>query len=260
MHSTYFVAASLPALVLEEPPEITFEELMHRLEINLSERQLKKVEILRRLIDIENVRQLLMEKPLDGRGNLSEKELDEALLVEALLPEYVFDFLGDFENNADKARAFYGLLSRYFTEEIKEQKGFMRQYLKFQRDLRLVLCAWRAKRTNRDIVEQLQFEDFTDPLVAYILAQKDMETFEPPAAFQELIRQLEAAGNDPWEQYRAVAAFEFDQIEEFSGYPLFALDWILGYMARHMLVEQCTHLDPKRGNEILNEYKIASHE
>ncbi|NGX46485.1 MAG: hypothetical protein K940chlam2_01676 [Chlamydiae bacterium] len=255
MHSTFFVAPSMPALVLGEPAEISFEEVITRLSMNLSERQMKKVEVLRRLIDIYNVRQLFLDHPIDKRGNFNEKELDEALLVEAMLPDYVFDFLGQFESNQEKARHFYGLLSRYFTEEMVQQKGFMHEYLKFQRDLKLVVTAWRAKRADRDISVELQFEDFTDPLVAHILAQKDMEKYEPPSEFEEFFRNLSSAGDDPWEQFRAVAHFEFNQIEELSGYPLFAIDWILGYVARLMIVERYAELDPERGTEILNEYK-----
>jgi hypothetical protein len=138
-----------------------------------------------------------------------------------------------------------------------QQKGFMVEYLKFQRDLKLVLTAWRAKRAGRDITVELQFEDFTDPLIAHILAQKDMDKYEPPTEFEELFRDLSACGNDPWEQFRTVARFEFDQIEELSGYPLFAVDWILGYVTRLLIVERYAELDPKRGTEILNEYKKA---
>ena len=260
MHSTFFVAPSFPALVLGDIPEISFEEVMHRLSLNLAERHLKKVEVLRRLIDIYNVRLLFLEKPLDTRGNFSEKELDEALLVEAILPDYVCDFLGQFEGSEEKARHFYGLLSRYFSEEMVHQKGFMYDYLKFQRDLKLVLTAWRAKRARRDISVELQFEDFTDPLVANILAQKDMEKFEPPIEFEKLFEALHSAGSDPWEQFRAVAQFEFSRIEDLSGYPLFAIDWILGYVARLMIAERYAELDPERGTEILNEYKKASYE
>ncbi len=80
-------------------PEITFEELIARLEINLSKEDLEKTNVLRRFVDINNIRALLMEEAIDPRGNLNEKELDEALLVHAVLPDYVFDFLDQFEKD-----------------------------------------------------------------------------------------------------------------------------------------------------------------
>jgi len=119
MNNYYFVAPSLPTLVLGEAPEVTFEEVIHRLEMNLDRKDLKKVQVLRLFIDLHNIRSLYMQQPLDLHGNLNEKELDEALLVEADLPEYVFDFLGQFEETSDAAKHFFGLLSRYYSEATK---------------------------------------------------------------------------------------------------------------------------------------------
>jgi len=257
MHNYYFVAPSLPSLILGESPEISFEELIYRLELNLSEEDLKKIAVLRLLIDLHNVRALYLEQPLDPRGNLSEKELDEALLVEADLPGYVFEFLGQFEEDKEKVRHFFGLLSRYYAEEGQKHQGFLKDLLIFQREMRLVLAALRAKKTGRDIVAELQFEDFTDPLVAQILAQKDSEEYEPPMEFQDLKRNLDHCGEDPWEQYRTVVGYEFIKIEEMTGYPLFSLDWILGYVARLVLAERWNELDDKRGAEILERLKTG---
>lgn len=258
MHNYYFVAPSLPSLVLGETPEITFDKLMIRLKLNLSKEDLKKIAVLRLTVDLHNIRALYSDEPIDPRGNLSEKELDEALLVEADLPDYVFEFLGQFDENKEKVRAFFGLLSRYYAEEIQRQKGFLKELLIFQREVRLVLAALRAKKTGRDILQELQFEDFTDPFVAHILAQKDMEEYDPPMKYQDLKQHLLGCGEDPWEQYRTVIGYEFMQIEEMSGYPLFSLDWILGYVARLMLAEKWTELNDERGSEFVQKFKTGT--
>lgn len=257
MKNYYFVAPSLPSLVLGDAPEISYEELIYRLELNLSKKDLKKFETLRRLIDLQNIRALYSNAPLDKRGNLSEKELDEALLVEADLPSYVFEFLGQFDETDEKVRHYFGLLSRYYTEEIKKETGFLKDLLVLQRGMRLVLAAYRAKKLNRDIMDEFQFEEFTDPMVAHILAQRDMDTYEPPLEYQDLMRNLHACGDDPWEQYRTVIGYEFERIEEMTGYPLFTLDWILGYAARLLLVERWNALDEERGGEFVEGYKTG---
>lgn len=255
MHNYYFVAPLLPPLILGERPEITFEELMYRLELNLSKVDLQKVATIRRMIDLQNIRDLYLQKPLDSRGNLNEKELDEALLVQDFLPEYVFDFLGQFEDTKEKARHFSGLLARYFREEIEKQKGFLKQFLIFERELRLVLTALRAKKSKRDLIAEFQFEDFIDPFVAHILAQKDAEEYIPPIEFQSLKEQLQFHEKDPLQQYRTVMEFTFQHIEEMTGYPLFSLDWILGYVARLLLVEKWLEQDEMQAKRILETYK-----
>jgi len=210
---------------------------------------------LRRYIDLQNIRELFLEEPIDSRGNLNEKELDEALLIQDILPSYVFDFLDQFEEKQEKLRHFFGLLARYFTEEMPKQDGFLRRYLRFEREWRLVLLALRAKKLGSDLAFQLQFEDFSDPIVALILAQRDVVDFDPPNEYIELKERLNACGNDPWQQFLTVAHYRLDKIEELAGYLLFSIDWILGYVARLIIVEKYNELNEERGKTILMQYK-----
>jgi hypothetical protein len=254
----YFTAASLPPLVLGERPELSFEQLQERLQINLSKEDFAKVRTLRRLVDLENIRQLYLELSLDPRGNLSEKELDEALLIKDLLPQYVFDFLDQFEEKQEKLRFFFGLIATYYREEVAAlEEGFLKRYLSFERELRLVLLGLRSKKVKADLAFQLQFEELSDPIVASILAQKDAEGFDPPQEFADLKEQLQHAGQDPWQQFQVVARYRFNRIEELAGYLLFSIDWILGYVARLMIAEKWADLDEEKGKAILKEYKTG---
>lgn len=226
-HNYYFVASSFPALVLGEVPEIEFDELINLMQLNLSKDDLKQINILRLFVDLQNIRSHYLKKPMDPHGNLSEKELAEVLIVENLLPGYVFEFLGEFEEIDQKMSHSFGLYSRYFSEEIARTKnGFLKNLLIFQREMRLVLAALRAKKISRDIVKELQFEDFTDPIVAHILAQKDADDYDPPLEYRDLKMQLKECGDDVWQQYETVVRYEFEKIEEMTGYQLFSLDWI----------------------------------
>lgn len=255
MRNYYFVVASLPPLFLREQSEIAFAEFMTRLEINLNKQDLEKTKVLRRFVDIYNIRALLMEEPVDPRGNLNEKELDEALLVQAILPNYIFEFLGQFEKVPDKLKNFYGLLARFFNEEIPVQKGFLRRYLVFERECRLVLVAIRAKQLGRDVAKELQFEDPMDPFVAHILAQKDSPTYDPPFEYAELKDLIASSYADPWAEHKAFEEYRFRKIEEFAEHNTFTIDQILGYMARLMIHESISELDIEKGNMILETFK-----
>ncbi|MBS0647668.1 MAG: DUF2764 family protein [Verrucomicrobia bacterium] len=254
MANYYFLAASLPPLVLGEKPDITFDELTARLSINLTQKDFEKTVVFRRFLDLSNIRSLFLEEAIDPRGNLNEKELDQALLVQDGLPEYAFDFLGQFETAADKLRFFPGLISTYFNEEILRQKGFLKKYLEFERSWRLVLLALRAKQLGRDIISELQFEDLKDPLVLDILAQKDAAAYDPPVEFADLKEKYLSCGPDPWLQFKVVAKWRFHRIEELVEEPLFSIDWILAYMARLLIVEQWNELDSAKGKMILDAF------
>ena len=251
----YFVAPSLPPLSCQDKPEITFEELVIRLSVCLSKRDLEQTVVLRRFVDMYNIRALQMEEPIDSRGNLNEKDLDEALLVHFVLPDYVFEFLDQFEKVSDKIRNFPGLLARFFNEEIPKRKGFLHDYLKFERECRLVLVGLRAKQLGRDVAQELQFEDPTDPLVAHILAQKDSDRYDPPAEYADLKELIASCCMDPWAEHKVFAEYRFRKIEEIAKGDLFSIDRILSYMAQLMILENSQELDKERGNMILDTFK-----
>lgn len=255
MRNYYFVVPSLPPLALNVRPEITFEELAARLAINLSKEDLEKTKVLRRFVDINNIRALLMEEGIDPRGNLNEKELDEALLVHTILPDYVFDFLDRFEKTADKIRNFSGLLAHFFNEEIPKQEGFLHRYLTFEREWRLVLLALRAKQLHRDVAKELQFEDPTNAIVAHVLAQKDSEIYEPPPEYAELKEVIASCYADPWAEHKAFAEYRFKKIAELAESTPFTIDQILAYMAQLMIIESMFELDKERGKMILETFK-----
>lgn len=254
MANYYFLAASLPPIALGEKPDLSFEELISRLDINIEKKDLQKTVIFRRWIDLNNIRALYLEDAIDPRGNLSEKELDQALLLQDGLPQYVFDFLDRFESVEQKLRAFPGLLAAYFREEIPSLDGFLKRYLEFERSWRLVLMGIKAKELGRDLTQELQFEDLRDPLVMDLLAQKDSFTYDPPPEFLTLKEKYLACGPDPFLQFKEVAKWRFQQIEELATEPLFSIDWILSYMAQLLIVEQWNGLDPEKGEIILEAF------
>lgn len=255
MRNYYFVVPSLPPLSMQERPAISFEEFTIRMEISLSKCDLEKIRVMRFFVDICNIRALFMEEPVDPRGNLSEKELDEALLVHTSLPEYVFEFLDQFEKVTEKIKNFPGLLALYFNSEIPKHKGFLRDYLIFERECRLVLVGLRAKQLGRDVLKELQFEDPTDPFVAQILAQKDSGSYDPPMEYVDLKELMAACDRDPWLENKAFAEYRFKKIGDIACDNLFSIDQILRYMAQLMIIENLIALDAERGNMILDTFK-----
>lgn len=253
MGNYYFLAASLPDLALGHKPELSFEEMKSRVKINLNKEDQESVSLLTRFIDIQNIRALLLKEPLDTKGTLSEKELEEALLVQDAFPQYVFDVLDRFETVEEQVRNFSGVISRFFAEEVGSHQGFMRKYLIFEREWRLVLTALRAKATKRDITRELQFEDPTDPFIAEILAQKDGEYYEPPEEFLELKELVASHQGDPWAEHRAFSEWRLIKIEELVEAPLFSIDWILSYLARQLIIEQDNELNKTQGKKIIEQ-------
>jgi hypothetical protein len=254
MKNYYFLSVSLPPIAIGEKVNISFEELLFRLKINLSKKDWEQVVVFRRFLDINNIRALFLEDSIDLRGNLDEQELDAALLLQFHLPDYVFDFLGRFEQIADKIKFFPQLLSLYFVQENEKAHGFLKDYLQWEREWRLVLAAIRAKLLGRNIVEEFQMEDPFDPFIIDIIAQKDAPVYEPPTKYCDLKEIFLSQKIDLWQKNKAIASWRLDQIGNLVKKPLFSIEWILSYMAQLLIVEQWNEFDELKGSNILEAF------
>jgi len=238
MAEYYFIGTALPPLSIGTKPELTFKELYDMLLLNLNEADLKKVDELLWSIDLTNIRAFWMGLPLDERGRLSPKELEEALLMKEDLPEYLLDYLDRYESIEDRVRYFPSLNTSFYRDMAEKfPGGFLKKYFTFEREMRLVLTALRAKTGKRDLVRELQFEDPTDPFVMEILAQKDGNDYIPPLDYEDLKALYEANKKEPEELHRALLDYRFKKIEEMEENETFSIDRILGYLVRLMIVE-----------------------
>jgi len=250
----YFFSASLPHLVLGQKPEISFNDLMASLNLNLNQRDLKKIYSLRRIFDIYNIRSCLLEKEFDLKGNLSEKELNQALLLQEEFPLYIFDFLDQFKKFSEKMIFFSGLINLYFREEALIQTGFLKQYFQFERTWRIVLMAIRAKQSKKKVLHGLKFEDPKDPLILHLLAQESRPSYDPPIGYEELKAKYLSCGPDPWQQNKIVAEWRLHQIEELVQEPFFSIDWILSYVAQLFIIEQWNEMNTLQGQTIVEAF------
>jgi Protein of unknown function (DUF2764) len=255
MTNYYYLAISLPKLQIGVPPEMSFREFNTLLKENLSQADLNKTHQIRWYYDIQNMRALWNQEPHDYWGSLNEQELEEVLLNRegGGLPSYVFDFLNTYETTEERKKYFPLLLIRFFDQENNQSNGFLKKYYRFERNLRLTLVAFRARQLNRNLSQELQFEDPEDKVVAQLLAQSEGKEFEPPEEFEDLKPLLEKHYNDPLELNKALSEYRFDKIETMLNFDEFSIDRILGYLVQYMMVDQWTHFDKQQGKEILDQ-------
>lgn len=250
----YFVLLALPPLSFKTKPDIAFNELKDTLSLNLTPHDQKRLESLLRTIDLYNIRAFWLGQPLDDRGNLGAKNLEEALLVRDRFPQYLIDFLERYETTHERLRNFPALIASLYQEKGEQEKGFLRRYFQFERELMLMLSALRAKQTGRDIVRELQFEDPLDPTVAYILAQRDAADFTPPQEFEQLKILFVENSRDPEKLNRAILEYRFDKIEEMEQeIPPFSMDQVLAYVAKFLIIDSWFQRDMEKGHLAVEE-------
>lgn len=253
MSRYFFLGTVLPSLRVGDEPGISFDDVMTLYKDNLGFSDLEKVRVIRTYVDLKNVQKLLKKEEIDHRGNLNEKELDEALVNQENLPDYLFTFLEKYQEAFEQLAHYSKVFILFFKEIERTCQGFLRNYFQFEREWRVILAAYRGKKLGIDPAVSLQHEEFHDPLIAELLAQKDAPSFEFPFGYTELGEKLKEVEGKPDEQYRLMANFRFSRIEEMVQDRPFSLDYFLGYLVQLMVVEDFFALDEKRGRESLTE-------
>lgn len=252
MTKYYFLGTLLSELRVGEPPEISFREYEQLLKENLTDEDFAKTRTIKNLFDILNIRFYWKGEPLDTLGNYDESELEEAFATQSMLPLYVFKFMSKYESLDERLRHFPEMIATFFSEEIHRASGFFKDYLTLERELRLILVAFRAKKLNRDVYIDLQYENPEDPLIVQILAQKDAPQFEPPVNYQELKSIFNQYSDNPLELQKAMYEFRFKKIEEMLGIDFFSTNRMLAYFVELVLIEKWLQMDNQKGLEIVD--------
>jgi len=254
MKRYYYLAASLGALELEEKPSISFNDFLEEASVYLSKEHMRQVSILRELIDIENIRKLLLEMNLDDRGNFSEKALDEAVLGRVDLPDYAIDFLTEFSTTASRLEHFAALYAGFFRAYADIAQGFLKDYLSFEREVRLWISLLRAQRLGIDFNQVLQFEEASDPLIMSMLVQGASQDLRLPPEYQKLKEIYLSYADTPLMLHKNLEKFRLNKIKELTQDKLFKIDVILGFLASLLIVEHFAALNAQEGLKRLNRF------
>ncbi len=253
MKQYYYLSIVLPKLVLDEKPEISFHEFDQLLQENLTPSDFDKMRRMRWFYDLRNVRAYWKKEPLDYWGTLNENQLEDALLTREgnELPGYLYDYLNEYDSPEERQRHFSKVISTYFAEEASQNTGFLRDYRAFERNIRLIMTAYRARRLGRDLEVEFEYEDPEDDIVAQLLEHKDSKEFELPEGFEDFKPVLQLYDSSPLKLQKAVMEYVFNWIEDRLQFDYFSINHILGYMARFILIERFMRLDKEKGLNIL---------
>lgn len=245
--SIFFVYSSLPPLDFDSKPDISTEGLLELFHLNLSQSQLKKVHTFQLWIDLHN-----LYGSFDKRGVYSKSTLTDLLKWEEKLPDYVFEFLSLYETSEAQERNFGWLISAYFQKERKRNTGFVREFLQFEHEWRVIMAGYRGKKIGKSLGRELSFEDMDDPIVAMTLSQKDTHTaFVFPYEYKDLEQIIASAGPDPSKQLSALANYRFNFYQQIIFENPFTLKALIAYMMALWILEDYYALKQDKGEMLL---------
>lgn len=235
----YFICTLLPPLKVGKKASLSFKELDILLNDNLSKQDYLKTGKLRSYYDLENLRAFLQKKPLSPYGNYTQRDFEEMHRGQAEMPSNWSNFFEKHRELSSQRRFFSQLIVHHFREVFLTSRDFLREYIDFERKIRVLQAYYRANQLQRDLTLELQYEDQEEPFIREVLDQHKSGRLEFPEGFLELKNLLESHyHHSPVQLHRAICEYRFQKIRSFIKGSEFSIDYILAYMAQLILIEQ----------------------
>jgi hypothetical protein len=248
----FYLLASFPSVELNSEPPISFHSLMWRLEMNLEEKDFEKIKDFLRYFDLLNLRAFWQKKTLDPWGNLDEKGIEEALLVETEFPEFVFDYLKKYKSDEERCKFFPELLLAYYSYMIERKKGFIQVYFIFQKTIRFLISEKKIEKGGKEKERELFFADLKDIALQEILQKSD--SYEDlNFDYRPLVKLIEEQFENPMGLFNGLMEFQFSKITELALDSMFSIDKILQYLALLRIATEVSSLDQEKGEQIIGQ-------
>ncbi len=250
MAKYYFLICSLPRISLQQQMDISFEELMALMHLNLTEEDLQKVYTLRSIYDYLNLRAYWQKKPLDPKGALDEKKMEHALLAKDYFFDEVFSFMETHQSVEKRLQEFTLIFSKFFNVMIEENQGFLKKYFRLEKHIRQVMSALRAKKMKRDLTKELVEEENDDFFLWDILAQKDTDQYIPKDEFARLKTLYDEHLYHPANLQREFLQYRIEMIKNIEC-EYFSIDEVLRYLAVYFIIYDWQQLHPSMSKGII---------
>lgn len=258
----YCLIAGLPDLFFDEnntpvKSRIFLEELRQQLHSS----DFKLVEYLFLPFDNRNLLNILLNqnRPYFYSGIFSIQEIESQLSPEndeMWLPKYMFIFINDIKSSdpkPDNLKAENKLNTMFYEYALNCSNTFLRQWFRFEFNLKNVITAFSCKQYNYNPGEQLLKVEGANAVYALLMENKlKANHFEELLPYYEEVFKIAESDLERLEKEKAIDKLKWHYLDEHTFFQFFTIEKILAYIIKLLLIERWLKLDKDTGKELLN--------
>jgi hypothetical protein len=252
--------AGLPDLMFEDVKfPVTLVHFKEELEHELTREDYNLLRLIFLPYDNGNLIDFLLknEKEPSPLSNYTTDDFEEQvsrlhaiLEQEPLLPQYMIDFIRDFEDEEKEIpeEAFERILSEgYYSYVSQVSNDFLRRWFEFELNARNILTALISKKHHRDLSEEIIGEtSITHDLIAS--QKKSLEIMTDDDYLNSLLQLAEE--EDFYQRERKVDLLKWDYLDEQTFFHYFTIEKVIGYLIKLLIVFRWKALDKETGREM----------
>lgn len=245
----YFLVSYLPDIQRDDKKlKIRLSELLSEKYL-FTEKDLAEIDLLLLQGDLLQIEQILSGKDREVEYSLYGKEFwKEQLKSHKEVPEFLQETLDGLSSEGLTAQGLDRLYNAYYIYAVEATSSpLLKAFLGFQKDLRNVLAAIRARRKGLSPSEYLVGEgDVVD-----VLTRSSAEDFGLGQQYPWMDRLLSA--KEPPQIDEAVQAIVWETLDEMTQHLDFEFDVVLAYLLKLQILERNIAMSEDRGMEVVRQ-------
>jgi hypothetical protein len=255
----YCLIAGLPDLLFgENKSGLNSLSFRNEMEHQLHPADYELVKLLFLPFDNENLVNILFKqnKSFNRLGNLPKNVLENHMENPAELPDYMIQYLkwiGEQETRELNLQFQNKLQSMFYEFVLQERNTFLRNWFKFDLDIKNVLTAFVCRRFKYDVKKQIILLK-TNTTVNSLLTNKQLkhELFEDELPFSEQIFRVAESNKSPIEKEKTIDQIRWNYLDEVTFFNYITIEKILSFTIKLNITERWIKLDQKTGKKLLD--------
>lgn len=255
----YCLISGLPDIIIDgkKPGELSLE-LKSELAEQLQTSDYKSAELLYLHYDNKNLLNLLLkqDKQFIPLGNYTEAYLEEQIKEPTDIVDYMAYQIINFEAETSENSNLKDeneLQSLYYDYVLQAQNSFLKQWFRFDRDMKNILTAVNCRKYGYEAEKQIipvKYDNEVYNILVKSGPKVDLLADEIPYA--EKIIQIAESEMDITEKEKKFDNIKWEFLDEHTFFNYFTIEKVLSYIIKLGIVERWLELDDETGKVLFN--------
>ena len=267
----YCLVAGLPDIIIDgNNPGETCLEFKNELAAQLHTSDYKLAKLLYLSYDNKNLLNQLLkqDKSFINLANYTEEYLEEQIKEQTDIEDYIKEIILNFKDETSinsNLNSENELQSLYYKYILQVKNKFLKQWFKFDRDIKNILTAVNCQKYDYGTEQQLIWVKHENKVYETLVknsSKVDLLADEVP--FANKILQIAESEMDISEKEKALDNIKWEFLDEHTFFNYFTIEKILSYIIKLEIVERWIKLDNDTGkaffakliNDVKSSYKL----
>ncbi|MDF1549979.1 MAG: DUF2764 family protein [Bacteroidales bacterium] len=208
--------------------------------------------------DNKNLLNLLLKqnKPFIPMGNYTLEYLDEQIKDPTDIVYYMANIINNFnEGKVENSNLFCenNLQSLYYEYVFQVKNSFLKQWFRFNRDIKNILSAVNCRKYNYNIENQLISVKNENNIYNILIKRgPKVELLADEVPFVDELLQIATSEMDITDKEKAIDLIKWKFLDEQTIFNYFTIEKVLSYIIKLEILERWIKLDNETGEVILN--------